>query len=105
MRARQACSVASRDQAVSPLDVNFVLAEGNAYFRLSLPLRVIGGEMELASSNRMALRLATRMRSFMMMALAQPLVSISEFLALGRKRYQVQAEGERLPWEAASVLV
>lgn len=50
--------------------------------------------MELASSNRMALRLATRMRSFMMMALAQPLVSISEFLALGEKRYQVQAEGE-----------
>lgn len=86
MRARQKPAPwPARPGPVSPLDVNFVLAEGNAYFRLSLPLRVIGGEMELVSSNRMALKLATRMRSFMMMALAQPLVSISEFLALGEE--------------------
>ena len=41
----------------------------------------------------------------MMMALAQPLVSISEFLALGEEALSGAGRGQKVPLEAASLLV
>ena len=41
----------------------------------------------------------------MMMALAQPLVSISEFLALGEEALSGAGRGRKVPLEAASLLV
>lgn len=84
-----------------PLDINFfVLAEGRECSLLSTSQgqREVKWNWQAIAEWLWEVRLATRMRNFMMMALVQPEVGISKFLDLGEKEILGADRGAKGPF-------